>query len=171
MCDTLAIVENGRVLFGKNSDRDPNEAQLLEWHPRRAMPRAALVQCTYLEIPRRARQTRYCSAGRFGCGAEIGANEHGVVIGNEAVFTREPYAKIGLTGMDLLRLASTRHSAEGAWRRSWRSRRRIWPGGRLRPRKSPLYVSQQLHRGRSASRFCPGNGRAITRRRRDQRSP
>lgn len=37
-------------------------------------------------------------------GAEMGANEHGVCIGNEAVWTKEPVGKgEALLGMDLLR--------------------------------------------------------------------
>ncbi|XP_053424476.1 secernin-2 isoform X3 [Nycticebus coucang] len=45
-------------------------------------------------------------------GAEMGANEHGVCIGNEAVWTKEPVGEEeALLGMDLLRLALERSSS------------------------------------------------------------
>jgi dipeptidase len=101
-------VSEGRVLFGKNSDREPGEAQAVELVPSRT-GLSGRVRCTHLEVPQ-VERTRAVALSRpawmWGC--EMGANDAGVVGGNEAVFTRLPVARVGLTGMDLLRLALER---------------------------------------------------------------
>ncbi|GAG77671.1 unnamed protein product, partial [marine sediment metagenome] len=48
------------------------------------------VQCSYLTIPQVSETARVLLCQPFWMfGAEMGANEYGVVIGNEAIFTRE----------------------------------------------------------------------------------
>lgn len=116
MCDTVAVVGADGALFGKCSDREPGEAQGVDVVPAATWPAGARLRCTHLEVPQ-ASATRGLLLSRpaWMWGAEMGANDAGVVAGNEAVFTRLPVAKAGLTGMDLLRLALERAaSAEEA---------------------------------------------------------
>lgn len=115
MCDTFAVVGPQGVVFGKNSDRDPNEAQRLEWLPAREYADATMLQCTWTRIPQ-ARRSHALVLSRpyWMWGGEMGANEHGVAIGNEAVFARGPLEDSGLTGMDLVRLALERADTAAA---------------------------------------------------------
>jgi len=114
MCDTLVAVggatADGTTILAKNSDREPNEAQALTYVPRTRHGPGAKVKCTYIEIPQVEETFEVILSRPFWMwGAEMGANEHGVAIGNEAVFTRDPYGKEpGLIGMDMLRLALER---------------------------------------------------------------
>jgi secernin len=114
MCDTIValgnVTEDGVTLFGKNSDREPNEAHHLIRIPAADHPAGSRVKCTYIEIPQVEHTYEILLAKPFWIwGAEMGTNEHGVTIGNEAVFTKVPYdKKPGLIGMDFLRLALER---------------------------------------------------------------
>ena len=69
-------------------------------------------QCTYVEIEQ-VPETYAVALSRpsWLWGAEMGANEHGVCIGNEAVWGKEEVCDDeALLGMDLVRYTEDRHS-------------------------------------------------------------
>lgn len=114
MCDSILAIKSdtadGVAVFAKNSDRPPNEAQVVEYFPAADYPKNETVKCTYIEIP----QVEHTNATLLSkpywiWGAEMGVNDHQVVIGNEAVFPKEPVEKnTKLIGMDLVRLGLER---------------------------------------------------------------
>jgi dipeptidase len=114
MCDTFIIppslTESGHRIFAKNSDREPNEAQHWVYMPP-AMRDSNRVQTSFISVDHPAATYGMWLSKPFQLwGAEMGINEHGLAIGNEAVFTRVPMEKKdkGLTGMDMIRLALER---------------------------------------------------------------
>jgi hypothetical protein len=113
MCDSLVALAPataaGRTIFAKNSDRPPDEAQVVEWHgpglgdgPQR---------CTYVEVAG-VPETVGVMGSRpwWQWGFEHGVNEAGVAAGNETIYTTlDPRgAAPALIGMDLVRLGLTR---------------------------------------------------------------
>lgn len=114
MCDSLvatgANTRRGVTLFAKNSDRKQGECQPLLQFPAATHPRGAGVRCTHVEVPQVAETYRVLGHSPWWVwGFEHGVNEHGVAIGNQTVFSREPVEETpGLIGMDLVRLGLER---------------------------------------------------------------
>jgi hypothetical protein len=119
MCDTLCSLaannSDGRITyFGKNSDRDPNEMQLVEYYP--PTYRTGKFKATYIEVEAEGPVNGVLISRPYWMwGAEMGVNDHGVAIGNEALFTPRKEKQGRLLGMDLLRLGLEKGtSAAGA---------------------------------------------------------
>jgi secernin len=111
MCDTMyagpAAAGEGRAWFAKNSDRHPAEPQALCLVPR--------VEAGFRSAAGAGRGDGAAGPGpglafalskpSWMAGGEMGLNEKGVAIGNEAVFSRFKAHKDGILGMDILRSA------------------------------------------------------------------
>jgi len=113
-CDTWVAMQDatsdGSVILAKNSDRPPMEAQPLVHHSRNKYKIGDKVKCTYIEIPQVTETFEHIGSKIWwSFGYEHGMNEYGVAIGNEAVWSKEPYQwGDGLLCMDLLRLGLER---------------------------------------------------------------
>jgi len=116
MCDTLVVLphatKDGKLIFAKNSDRSPNEPHVVVNYPAREidLTKEPEVKLTYLSILQVAHtHAVVLLKPDWIWGAEMGFNEFGLNIGNEAVFTKEKRnGPAALTGMDMLRLALER---------------------------------------------------------------
>lgn len=116
-CDTFVAFpptsSPGFVIFGKNSDRPMGEKQSIRRYSATSNnPPGTMLQCTYKAI-QQASHTYAVLLSQIDWmwGAEMGANQCGVVIGNEAVWTHEPIQsekEPALLGMDLVRLGLER---------------------------------------------------------------
>jgi secernin len=114
MCDTMVALpgctNDGSMLFAKNSDREPNEPHIIVRVPSRRIEAGDSIRCTYISVSNSLGKDLLTNAAilfkpSWMWGAEMGVNEKGLVIGNEAVFTREKVEDNTLLGMDALRLA------------------------------------------------------------------
>lgn len=113
MCDTVVAYTGNGMVFGKNSDRDPDEVQNLEIISARDHDAGEMLKCTYIEIPQVTHTYEILLSKPYWIwGAEIGVNEYGVAIGNETLFTKVKPRKENkyLMGMDILRLGLERGS-------------------------------------------------------------
>lgn len=117
MCDTFGCFAAEKHFFAKNSDRNPHEVQVVELRDGSADPSLTLFEPflpkyqVQLDTLTQAHATfthpyrALLSRPTWMWGAEMGVNEQGLAIGNEAVFSYLKSEPTGLLGMDILRLA------------------------------------------------------------------
>ena len=113
-CDTLAVCacrsKNKRNLFAKNSDRPTGEPQPLCYYPGGTFEDGETLTLTHLTIPQVKKTYGVVGSRPYWIwGFEMGYNEKGLVIGNEAEGSRmDEDPEDGMLGMDMLRLALER---------------------------------------------------------------
>ena len=127
-CDTFVAVQGSKTLLGKNSDRPAFDCQPLRFHGAQQHGFGATIQLEYREIPQAPEtlQTHAtCGTSPYWCwGYEMGMNDCGVAIGNEAIFTKElartvalhkaavagrgQPVPLGVSGMSVLRIGLER---------------------------------------------------------------
>lgn len=123
-CDTFVVsagaAREGRALLGKNSDRPVFDSQPLRFLPQRPAQASRRLQLAYVEIPDAQQTLAHLGGSPYWCwGHEVGLNERGVAIGNEALFTRDVADSVaatrrgqhippGVLGMELVRLGLER---------------------------------------------------------------
>ena len=113
-CDTFALTKEfftgNQNFLAKNSDRPLGEAQPLSFFPGGVHEKGETVKCTHLTIPQAEKNYTVLGSRPYWIwGFEMGVNECGLIIGNEAEGSRcEGEKEEGLLGMDLLRLALER---------------------------------------------------------------
>lgn len=121
-CDTFVLPAEanffGSNLMAKNSDRPIGEAQALTWTDGAEHARGETVQCTYISVPQAEKTYGVLGSKPYWIwGYEMGVNEKGVMMGNEAQGSKAAAGgcENELLGMDLLRLGLERGAtARGA---------------------------------------------------------
>jgi secernin len=115
MCDTMvALAQATRdktVIFAKSADCEVNEANALTRLPGKKHVKNEAVRITHLVIPQAEETYEVILTKAFWTyGCEIGINEYGLAMGEEAVYTTEMAAetKDGIIGPDLMRLGLER---------------------------------------------------------------
>jgi secernin len=115
MCDTFVALESATadrsVILAKSADCQINEAHALFHLPRQKHVSGESIKTTYALIPQAPETYEVILSKSFWTyGAEIGINEYGLAIGNEAVFTtlQNEEKTDGIIGIDFLRLALER---------------------------------------------------------------
>ena len=114
MCDTLVALpsttQNRSMLFAKSVDCEVNEANALVRISRKKHIKGEAVRVTHLVIPQAEETYEILLTKAFWTyGCEIGVNEHGLSMGEEAVFTTQmEEEKDGIIGPDLMRIGLER---------------------------------------------------------------
>ena len=113
-CDTMVVHASCSKymtnMFAKNSDRPTGEPQPLCFYRGREYPAGAMLRTTHITIPQVEKTYSVVGSRPYWIwGFEMGYNEKGLVIGNEAEGSRmPPESETGILGMDLLRLGLER---------------------------------------------------------------